>query len=115
MGSEVSPLDTIALPAPSQDPLGREISLEGMYRSVVVPPRSAGFWRQMRAFAGPAPLISVGHMDPGNWGTDLQGGAQFKFGLLWVVVAASVMAIFLQVSAARLLRGGAERSGPGLP
>ena len=41
-------------------------------------------------------------MDPGNWGTDLQGGAQFKYGLLWVVALASLMAIFLQVIAARL-------------
>ena len=47
-------------------------------------------------------LVSVGYMDPGNWGTDLQGGAQFKYGLLWVVGVASLMAIFLQVIAARL-------------
>ena len=40
---------------------------------------------QWRAFVGPAMLVSVGYMDPGNWGTDLQGGAQFKYGLLWVV------------------------------
>ncbi len=51
---------------------------------------------------GPALLVSVGYMDPGNWGTDLQGGAQFKYGLLWVVALASLMAIFLQVIAARL-------------
>jgi manganese transport protein len=51
---------------------------------------------------GPAILISVGYMDPGNWGTDLQGGAQFKYGLLWVVALASLMAIFLQVIASRL-------------
>jgi manganese transport protein len=47
-------------------------------------------------------LVSVGYMDPGNWGTDLQGGAQYKFGLLWVVGLASLMAIFMQVIAARL-------------
>ena len=51
---------------------------------------------------GPALLVSVGYMDPGNWGTDLQAGAQFKYGLLWVVGLASVMAIFMQVIAARL-------------
>ncbi len=51
---------------------------------------------------GPALLVSVGYMDPGNWGTDLQGGAQFKYGLLWVVALASLMAIFLQVISARL-------------
>ena len=49
-----------------------------------------------------AVLVSVGYMDPGNWGTDLQGGAQFKYGLLWVVGLASLMAIFMQVIAARL-------------
>jgi len=51
---------------------------------------------------GPALLIGVGYMDPGNWGTDLQAGAQFKYGLLWVVALASLMAVILQVCAARL-------------
>ena len=78
------------------------LSLEGMHGSVKIPPDDAGFWRQWRAFVGPAVLVSVGYMDPGNWGTDLAGGAQFKYGLLWVVALASVMAIFLQVIAARL-------------
>jgi len=77
-------------------------SLQEMHGSVAVPPVQAGFWRQWRAFAGPAILISVGYMDPGNWGTDLAGGAQFKYGLLWVVALASLMAVFLQVIAARL-------------
>jgi manganese transport protein len=77
-------------------------SLEGLHGSVEVPDSQAGFWRQWRAFSGPALLVSVGYMDPGNWGTDLQGGAQFKYGLLWVVGLASLMAIFLQVIAARL-------------
>jgi manganese transport protein len=54
------------------------------------------------AFAGPALLVSVGYMDPGNWATDLQAGAQFKYTLLWVVGLSSMMAIFLQVIAARL-------------
>jgi len=56
----------------------------------------------MAAYFGPAILVSVAYMDPGNWGTDLQGGAQFKYGLLWVVGLASLMAIFLQVIAARV-------------
>jgi manganese transport protein len=67
-----------------------------------VPHHQAGFWQQWRAFVGPAILVSVGYMDPGNWGTDLQGGAQFKYGLLWVVALASLMAIFMQVISARL-------------
>ncbi len=78
------------------------LSLEGIHGSVATPHTRAGFWRQWRAFFGPALLVSVGYMDPGNWGTDLQGGAQFKYGLLWVVGLASLMAIFMQVIAARL-------------
>ncbi len=73
-----------------------------MHSSVAVPHHEAGFWQQWRAFVGPAILVSVGYMDPGNWGTDLQGGAQFKYGLLWVVGLASLMAIFMQVISARL-------------
>jgi len=78
------------------------VSLEGVHGSVDVPHHEAGFWEHWRAFVGPAILVSVGYMDPGNWGTDLQGGAQFKYGLLWVVGLASVMAIFMQVISARL-------------
>ena len=78
------------------------LSLEGMHGTVEVPPHQAGFWEHWRAFVGPALLISVGYMDPGNWGTDLQGGAQFKYGLRWVVGLASLIAIFMQVTAARL-------------
>jgi manganese transport protein len=77
-------------------------SLEGMHGSVAVPGVGTGFWRQWRAFVGPALLVSVGYMDPGNWGTDLQAGAQFKYGLLWVVGLASAMAIVLQVISAKL-------------
>ena len=73
-----------------------------MHSSVAVPHVTAGFWRQWRAFVGPAILVSVGYMDPGNWGTDLAGGAQFKYGLLWVVALASFMAVILQVLSARL-------------
>jgi len=83
-------------------PRSSHLSLEGVHRSVEVPHHEAGFWEQWRAFVGPAILVSVGYMDPGNWGTDLQGGAQFKYGLLWVVGVASLMAIFMQVISARL-------------
>ena len=78
------------------------MSLEGLHGSVAVPSNRAGFWRQMTAFFGPAVLVSVAYMDPGNWATDLQGGAQFKYRLLWVVGLASLMAIFLQIIAARV-------------
>ncbi|WP_312316963.1 Nramp family divalent metal transporter [Stenotrophomonas sp.] len=58
--------------------------------------------RRCRPFAGPALLVSVGYMDPGNWATDLQAGALYHYNLLWVVVLASAMAMVLQLLAARL-------------
>jgi manganese transport protein len=78
------------------------LSLEGLHSTVPVPGHHEGWWKHWRAFVGPAVLISVGYMDPGNWGTDLVAGAQFKYGLLWVVGLASLMAIFMQIIAARL-------------
>ena len=81
---------------------GTGLSLEGMHGSVTVPSHHEGWWKHWRAFVGPAILVSVGYMDPGNWGTDLQAGAQFKYGLLWVVGLASLMAIFMQIISARL-------------
>ena len=96
LGAELPPA------APAGEPRRGHVSLEGMHGTVEVPGDKASFWKQWRAFVGPAILISVGYMDPGNWGTDLAGGAQFKYGLLWVVGLASLMAIFLQVISARL-------------
>ena len=83
-------------------PPAGNVSLEGVHGSVKLPDHEAGFWQQWWVFSGPAVLVSVGYMDPGNWGTDLQAGAKYKFGLLWVVGMASLMAIFMQVIAARL-------------
>ncbi len=60
------------------------------------------FWRRMFAFAGPAYLVSVGYMDPGNWATDLEGGARFGYQLIWVLVMSNAMAILLQTLSARL-------------
>lgn len=77
-------------------------SLEGLHSSVPLPPKHAGFWRQWRAFVGPAFLVSVGYMDPGNWGTDLQAGASYRYDLLWVVALSSFMAVVMQVLSARL-------------
>src|SRR5438132_10667112 len=77
-------------------------SLEGLHGTVPVPNGNAGFWQHYRAFVGPALLVSVGYMDPGNWGTDLQAGASYRYDLLWVVALSSVMAIFMQIIAARL-------------
>ncbi len=59
-------------------------------------------WRRLFAFAGPAYLVSVGYMDPGNWATDLEGGARFGYRLLWVLVASNLIALLLQTLSARL-------------
>src|SRR5690349_23584804 len=67
-----------------------------------VPTQQPSFWRRMFAFAGPAYLVSVGYMDPGNWATDLEGGARFGYQLLWVLVLSNAMAILLQTLWARL-------------
>jgi len=61
-----------------------------------------GFAKRLFAFAGPAYLVSVGYMDPGNWATDLEGGARFGYQLLWVIVMSNMMAILLQTLSARL-------------
>jgi manganese transport protein len=87
---------------PTRIPPTDHVSLEGIHSTVEVPPAQAGFWPKWKAFVGPAILVSVGYMDPGNWGTDLAAGARYKYGLLWVVALASVMAIFMQVISARL-------------
>ncbi|HET6439446.1 MAG TPA: Nramp family divalent metal transporter [Anaeromyxobacter sp.] len=95
-------------PTPSDDPTppsGAErssLSLEEFHGSVAVPPAAAGFWAQWRVFVGPALLVSVGYMDPGNWGTDLDAGARYRYALLWVVALASAMAMSMQVIAAKL-------------
>jgi manganese transport protein len=61
-----------------------------------------GWLRRLAAFAGPGYLVAVGYIDPGNWATDLAGGSAFGYTLLWVVLLASLMAMLLQVLAARL-------------
>ena len=65
-------------------------------------PAGAGFWRKLLAFAGPGYLVAVGYMDPGNWATDLAGGARFGYTLLSVIMISNLMAILLQALAARL-------------
>ena len=65
-------------------------------------PVPAGFWRKVFAFAGPGYLVAVGYMDPGNWATDIAGGARYGYALLSVVMISNLMAILLQAMAARL-------------
>ena len=74
---------------------GGRVSLPEVHRSIVVPGEGS-FWRKMAAFAGPGFLVAVGYMDPGNWATDLAGGAQFGYTLLSVVLISNFMAILLQ-------------------
>src|SRR6266571_1767663 len=71
------------------------VSLAEVHRSVVVPV-TASFWRKLLAFSGPGFLVAVGYMDPGNWATDLAGGARFGYSLLAVIMISNLMAILLQ-------------------
>jgi manganese transport protein len=72
-----------------------EFSLPEVHRTVGIPV-DGSFWRKLAAFSGPGFLVAVGYMDPGNWATDLQGGAQFGYTLLSVIVVSNFMAILLQ-------------------
>src|SRR5262250_1885860 len=76
-------------------------SLPEVHGSIDVPV-GAGFWRKALAFAGPGYLVAVGYMDPGNWATDLAGGARFGYTLLSMIMVSNLMAILLQALAARL-------------
>ena len=78
----------------------RYASLPEVHESVAT--AHAGFWKRMLAFAGPAYLVSVGYMDPGNWATDLEAGARFGYHLLWVLVLSNLMALLLQTLSSRL-------------
>lgn len=76
-------------------------SLPEVHGTIPVP-ETAGFFRKLFAFAGPGYLVAVGYMDPGNWATDLAGGARFGYTLLSVIMISNLMAILLQMLAARL-------------
>ena len=83
------------------DSRGEVPSLPESYRTIPVP-KSFGFWRKLLAFSGPGYLVAVGYMDPGNWATDLAGGSAYGYTLMSVVLISSLMAILLQILAARL-------------
>src|SRR5256714_4997099 len=74
---------------------GGQVSLPEVHRTILVP-QTASFWRKLMAFSGPGFLVAVGYMDPGNWATDLAGGARFGYSLLSVVMISNLMAILLQ-------------------
>jgi len=76
------------------------VSLPEVHGSIPVP--TGSFWRKLFAFTGPGYLVAVGYMDPGNWATDLAGGAKYGYTLLSVIMVSNLMAILLQALAARL-------------
>jgi manganese transport protein len=77
------------------------VSLPEVHGSIPVP-TTGPFWRKLFAFAGPGYLVAVGYMDPGNWATDLAGGARYGYTLLSVIMLSNLMAILLQALSARL-------------
>jgi manganese transport protein len=79
----------------------KNVSLSEVHGSVDTT-RNRSWWRQLFVFFGPAYLVSVGYMDPGNWATDLAGGSRFGYSLLWVLLMSNGMAILLQNLSARL-------------
>lgn len=76
-------------------------SLSEVHETVDTTNKARG-WKRILAYLGPAYLVSVGYMDPGNWATDLQGGAQFGYKLIWVLLMSNLMALLLQSLSARL-------------
>lgn len=76
-------------------------SLSDVHESID-PSKAKNKWRKIFAFFGPAYLVSVGYMDPGNWATDLAGGSQFGYKLIWVLLMSNLMAVLLQSLSARL-------------
>src|SRR3954464_12015454 len=77
-------------------------SLSEVHQSVDTTTLSKPVWKRVLSFFGPAYLVSVGYMDPGNWATDLAGGSQFGYRLIWVLVMSNLMALLLQSLSARL-------------
>ncbi|HET7118055.1 MAG TPA: Nramp family divalent metal transporter, partial [Hanamia sp.] len=74
-------------------------SLSEVHSSVITQKKG---WRQIMAFLGPAYLVSVGYMDPGNWATDIAGGSAFGYKLIWILLMSNLIAILLQSLSARL-------------
>lgn len=84
--------DNIVIPGSSLSEVNATVDASGRRKG----------WRKVLPFIGPAYLVSVGYMDPGNWATDLQGGAQFGYKLIWVLLMSNLMALLLQSMSARL-------------
>jgi manganese transport protein len=80
----------------------QDVSLSEVHGSVDTTKPGISVWRKMLSFFGPAYLVSVGYMDPGNWATDLAGGSRFGYKLIWVLLMSNLMALLLQSLSARL-------------
>ena len=80
----------------------RSNSLSEVYASITVPPEGASFWRKLWAFTGPGLMVAVGYMDPGNWATDIEGGARYGYMLLSVILISNFFAMLLQHLAVKL-------------
>lgn len=80
----------------------RDVSLSEVHESVDTTATHRPVWKRILSFFGPAYLVSVGYMDPGNWATDLAGGSQFGYSLIWVLLMSNLMALLLQSLSARL-------------
>ncbi|MBC8033907.1 MAG: Nramp family divalent metal transporter [Chitinophagaceae bacterium] len=83
-----------------KSPVAHDASLSEVHNSVETGKRKG--WRRILAFLGPAYLVSVGYMDPGNWATDIAGGSQFGYKLIWVLLMSNIIALLLQSLSARL-------------
>ncbi|MBS1081042.1 Nramp family divalent metal transporter [Gluconobacter kondonii] len=100
MGLNMSPMpdaNAPRTPSPALRP-----SLPDVFSSIRVPGAEASWFSRFMAFVGPGFMVSVGYMDPGNWATDLQGGARYGYTLLCVIMLSNLMAILLQALSARL-------------
>ena len=93
-------MNTIQNKTTQTEPRSQGRSLEEVHSSVET--QHPKLWKRIFAFAGPAYLVSVGYMDPGNWATDLEGGSRFGYALVWVILMSNMMAVLLQTLAARL-------------
>lgn len=80
----------------------QDVSLSEVHETVDTTATNRPFWKRILAFFGPAYLVSVGYMDPGNWATDLAGGSRFGYTLIWILLMSNIMALILQSLSARL-------------
>jgi manganese transport protein len=96
-----TPTEPVVPPSPGWRLPPSTVSLPEAHGTVPIPV-TGSFWRKLLAFAGPGYLVAVGYMDPGNWATDLAGGARYGYALLSVIVLSNLMAILLQALSARL-------------